>query len=157
MEKREIKKVLFLLTFLFLGPNRLLWLYGGVVSTFIKKMCALRLHKWSISISEGAVISENAIFPHPQNIVIGRGVRIASGAIIYQGVTLGAKNGQEKIPEHKLYDKYPKVCKGAVIYTNSVLVGGITIEENAIVGANSFVNSSVKKGSVVVGNPAVCI
>lgn len=157
LEKRAIKKVTFSVFFLFLGPNRLLWLYGVANSNFLKKLCILRLHKWSISVSKGAKISEYAIFPHPQNIVIGKGVRIARGATIYQGVTLGAKNGLEEIPKENLYKKYPEICEEAVIYTNSVLVGGIVVGKKAIVGANSFVNSSVDEGCIVVGNPAMNI
>ena len=62
-------------------------------------------------------------------------------------------------------DKYPRtkgdwkllptlVKRGASIGANSVILPGITIGENAIVGAGSVVTRNVPSNSVVAGNPA---
>jgi len=62
-------------------------------------------------------------------------------------------------------DKYPKsrgrwkllptrVKKGASIGANSVILPGVTIGENALVGAGSVVTKDVPDNAVVVGNPA---
>jgi acyl-[acyl carrier protein]--UDP-N-acetylglucosamine O-acyltransferase len=42
----------------------------------------------------------------------------------------------------------------AVIATGSILIPGVTVGENSLVGANSTVNRNVAPFSVVVGNPA---
>jgi carbonic anhydrase/acetyltransferase-like protein (isoleucine patch superfamily) len=41
-----------------------------------------------------------------------------------------------------------------VIATGSILIPGVTVGENSLVGANSTVNRNVAPFSVVVGNPA---
>jgi acetyltransferase-like isoleucine patch superfamily enzyme len=61
-------------------------------------------------------------------------------------------------------DKYPRsrgewkqlstiVKKGASIGAHSVILPGITIGENAMIGAGSVVTKDIKKDSVVYGNP----
>lgn len=67
------------------------------------------------------------------------------------------------------FDKYPRsknddyhrattvVKKGASIGGGAVILPGVTIGANAIVGAGSVVTSDVNENTVVVGNPARCI
>ncbi|MEN8134264.1 MAG: acyltransferase [Thermodesulfobacteriota bacterium] len=47
-----------------------------------------------------------------------------------------------------------QVQQGASIGSGAVLLGGITIGENAIVGAGSVVTKDVPKNTIVAGNPA---
>jgi len=47
-----------------------------------------------------------------------------------------------------------RVGQGASIGSGAVLLGGITIGENAIVGAGSVVTKDVPKNTIVAGNPA---
>ncbi len=47
-----------------------------------------------------------------------------------------------------------QVQKGASIGSGAVLLGGITIGENAIVGAGSVVTKDVPSNTIVAGNPA---
>lgn len=65
-------------------------------------------------------------------------------------------------------DKYPKVKgnwkllktrvkRGASIGANSVILPGVTIGENVLVGAGSVVTKDVPDNSVVAGNPAKII
>lgn len=62
-------------------------------------------------------------------------------------------------------DKYPKtkgewellpikVKRGASIGANSVIIAGVTIGEDALVGAGSVVTNDVPDSAVVAGNPA---
>jgi len=62
-------------------------------------------------------------------------------------------------------DKYPRtegdwkmlttlVKRGCSIGANSVILPGVTIGENATVGAGSVVNKDIPANAVVVGNPA---
>jgi UDP-2-acetamido-3-amino-2,3-dideoxy-glucuronate N-acetyltransferase len=46
------------------------------------------------------------------------------------------------------------VCKGASIGSSATILCGITIGENAVVGAGSVVTHNVPDGMVVAGNPA---
>ena len=47
-----------------------------------------------------------------------------------------------------------KVCSGAWIGANAVILCGVTIGRNAVVGAGSIVTKDVEPYTVVVGNPA---
>ncbi len=49
---------------------------------------------------------------------------------------------------------YPRICRGAKVGGGSVILPGVTIGENAIVGAGSVVTRDVPAGQTVVGNPA---
>lgn len=52
---------------------------------------------------------------------------------------------------------YPRICRGAKVGGGSVILPGVTIGENAIVGAGSVVTRDVPAGITVVGNPARAI
>lgn len=93
------------------------------------------------------------------NIHIGGGLYVVHGGsvhlnclsigenfTVFHGVTLGTLNGQK-----------PTVGNNVTVYTNSVVVGGITLHDNAIVGALSYVSHDVPKDTVVAGAPAKAI
>jgi acetyltransferase-like isoleucine patch superfamily enzyme len=47
-----------------------------------------------------------------------------------------------------------RVCRGASVGSGATILGGVTIGENALVGAGAVVTRDVEPGTVVVGNPA---
>lgn len=49
---------------------------------------------------------------------------------------------------------YPRICRGAKVGGGSVILPGVTIGENAVVGAGSVVTRDVPPGATVFGNPA---
>ncbi|MGF1793559.1 hypothetical protein L4D21_23495 [Photobacterium profundum] len=93
------------------------------------------------------VISRNlprsTIIPHPIGIVIGKenGVTIGEGCTIMQNVTIGVKNLNQK--------KGPDIGNNVFIGANCVIVGDITIEDNVIIGAGSFIDFSIEKNKKV--------
>ena len=88
-------------------------------------------------------IDKTVVFPHPLGIVIGNKVEVKSNCMIYQNVTIGAKN-----------ESYPIIECGTVIYANAVVLGDVTIGENSIVGAGAVVLKSCDNSSILVGVPA---
>ena len=61
-------------------------------------------------------------------------------------------------PRSKHYDKVflpTRVCKGASIGANAVILPGIVIGGKAIVGAGSVVTKNIPAGEIWAGNPAV--
>ena len=68
---------------------------------------------------------------------------------LYQGVTLGAlstKGGQ------KLRDvrRHPTIGDNVTIFSGASILGGETvIEEGVVIGGNSFITQSIKKGTKV--------
>lgn len=108
-----------------------------------------------------------------KNVRIGKKCKIQSHSFICEGVTIE----DEVFIGHNvcfINDSYPKatnsngvlqssedwnlcktfVGKGASIGTGAVILGGIKIGENALVGAGAVVTKDVMANSIVVGNPA---
>ncbi|MFC0604078.1 serine O-acetyltransferase [Winogradskyella pulchriflava] len=104
------------------------------------------IFKRNCDISYLAKIGEKLKLVHPVGVVIGES-EIGDNVIIFQNVTLGSdgKKGKEK--------SYPKIKDNAIIYSNAVILGGITIGHNAIVAASSVVNIDVPDNMVAIGVP----
>lgn len=83
-------------------------------------------------------------FPHPIGIVIASDAEISKGVVIYQNVTIGRKEMDKD-------DGIPHIGKNVMIYSGAVIVGGISIGKNSIVGANAIVTKDVPANSIVVG------
>ena len=114
-------------------------------------------------IQQGAVIGSGCTIGSHCNICncrIGDRVSIQTACHITRGVVIedDVFVGPQVIT---LNDKllggdmaYPRICRGAKIGGGSVILPGVTIGENAIVGAGSVVTSDVAAGTTVFGNPA---
>lgn len=101
------------------------------------------LKKYGIEIGKNASIGRGLSMPHPIGIVIGKEVKIGEFCTIYQGVTIGKRNGE-----------YPKIGDNVCIYPNSTIVGGVTIGNNVIIGAGSVVLKNVYDNEIIAGVPA---
>ena len=111
------------------------------------------------------------------NVTVGDHCKLQNGATIYQGVTIGdrvfvgphACFTNDLLPRaarpdwrtHPGDDKSPPweivktvVEDGASIGANATILCGITIGENAMVGAGAVVTKDVPPHALVVGNPA---
>lgn len=102
----------------------------------------LRL-KYSVIFAASARIGINFNLCHYLGTVIGDGVVIGDNCTIYQNVTLGQNRGS-----------FPVIRDNVTIYPGAKVIGGITIEQGAIIGANAVVTKSVPKNAVVGGVPA---
>ena len=108
-----------------------------------------------------------------KGVTIGQNVKVSSHSFICEGVTIG---DGVFIGHHVCFinDRYPRavnpdgsrqteadwtvvptlVKRGASIGSNATILCGVTIGENAIVGAGSVVTKDVPADTVVAGNPA---
>jgi acetyltransferase-like isoleucine patch superfamily enzyme len=92
---------------------------------------------------------------------ICEGVTIESGVFVGHGVTFindrypRAISGIGQLKTESDWDCQKTVVKqGAAIGSGATLLGGITIGENAMVGAGSVVTTDVPANAIVAGNPA---
>lgn len=132
--------------------NKISSLKGGIFFRFLLlRLRYVMLKKWGCDISFNAIIGENLFLPHPNGIIIGDSVEIHDNVVIYQNVTIGAKNRSDKIVD------YPVIGNSVTIFPNSVVIGKIKIGNNSVVGAGSIVIEDVPPYSTVVGNPAKII
>jgi serine O-acetyltransferase len=106
-----------------------------------------QINKYGCDISYECKIGRRIKFPHPIGIVIGTGVIIENDVMIWQHVTLGSitKNFNKNYPVIKSFVK---------LYSNSQVLGFITVNEHAIVGASSVVLKDVYYKETVIGIPA---
>jgi acetyltransferase-like isoleucine patch superfamily enzyme len=116
----------------------------------------------------GAKIGENcnicAQVLIESDVVIGDNVTIKSGVQLWNGVRIednvcigpNATFSNDIFPRAKQPYKQLEtiIKKGASIGANATILPGLTIGENAMVGAGSVVTRDVPAEAVVVGNPA---
>ena len=99
-----------------------------------------------------------------ENVLIGNNCKIRPFVFIPTGVTI---EENVYIGPHVTFtnDKYPKtrgewkllptrIRRGASIGASSVILPGVTIGEDALVGAGSVVTKNVPRKAIVAGNPA---
>ena len=114
-------------------------------------------------IGTGCNICANVLIEN--EVVVGNDVTVKSGVQLWDGVTLEDNVfvgpnvtftndlfPRSKNPDWKLSKTVVK--KGASIGANATILCGITIGENAMIGAGSVVTKDVPSGEVWVGNPA---
>jgi len=99
------------------------------------------------------------------DVIIGDRVTVKCGVYLWDGISLGddvfigpnVSFVNDKYPRSKQYpDVFLKtrVEDGASIGAGAVVLGGITVGKNAMVGAGSVVTKSVPPYAIVRGNPA---
>lgn len=123
-------------------------------------------------ISSGAIIGVNCVIGEGAHIgprvVIGDNCKIQNHSLLYEGVVLedSVFFGPNTITTN---DYLPQVGgdwksngrfrttlfkKGCSIGANSTIVCGVTIGENALIGAGSVVTRDIPPNSIAYGNPA---
>ncbi|GHV57172.1 serine acetyltransferase [Bacteroidia bacterium] len=108
-----------------------------------------------IDIHPGATIGEYFSIDHGTGVVIGETCIIGNHVSLYQGVTLGAKSfiyDRQGLPMN--VPRHPIIEDNVVIYSNSTILGRITIGHDSIIGGNVWQAKSVPPYSRIVQHKA---
>ncbi len=100
-----------------------------------------------VEIHPGAVIGRRFFLDHGMGVVIGETAEIMDDVLMYQGVVLGGTSLEKR-------KRHPTVGNNVVIGAAAIVLGPVTVEDGARIGANSVVVESVPPGVTVVGIPA---
>ena len=115
-------------------------------------------------IGEHCIVGEHVYIDH--DVVIGDGCKIQNGANLYAPLIIeddvfigpGVIVCNDRLPRAWGWDPssspLTRICRGSSIGAGAVLLPGVRIGENAVVGAGAVVTKSVLPNALVVGNPA---
>lgn len=105
-----------------------------------------------IDIHPGAQIGDYFTIDHGTGVVIGETCIIGRNVKLYQGVTLGAKSFP--LDEHgnpiKGIPRHPILEDDVIVYSNSTILGRITVGKGAIIGGNVWITQDVAPGARIV-------
>lgn len=119
----------------------------------IPRMLSERMHSITgIDIHPGATIGNYFFIDHGTGVVIGETTTIGERVKLYQHVTLGAKSfeANEDGTLVKGLKRHPDIGDRVVIYAGATILGGNTrIGDDAVIGGNTWITSSVEAGQTV--------
>lgn len=137
--------------------RRMLGRVGRNVHIDIDFHCEYGRH---IFIGDRVIINMNCTFVDNNVIEIGNNVLIASNVQIYTA-THSTRFAERTLPDTGLdddeicitYAKPVRICDGAWLGGGVIVLPGVTIGRNSVIGAGSVVTRSVPDNCVAVGNP----
>ena len=124
------------------------WLYTKRIPALPEFVTSLALCITGAEILPQACIAPGLVIKHPCGIVIGSGAVIGRDCTILQNVTVGEK--LNAAGDHS----YPAIGSRVTICAGAVIVGGVSIGDDATIGANAVVLHDVPPGATAVGAPA---
>jgi serine O-acetyltransferase len=131
------------------GVNRSLRLPG---LRWIARVFFMFAQKWMEIVTGIALPPETMIGPglyigHFGGIIVSGRVKIGANCNLSQGVTLGLIQGGER-------SGVPVIGNRVYIGPQAILIGGLAVGDDAVIGAGAVVTQSVPDRGVVAGNPA---
>ena len=122
----------------------------GIV--ILPRLIAKEVHmNTSIDIHPGAQIGSNFFIDHGIGVVIGETCIVGNNVTLYHGVTLGAKNFPRNEDNTLIRNikRHPNIANNVTIYSNSTILGDITIGSGSIIGANVSITKDIQPNSRV--------
>ncbi len=102
---------------------------------------------YGIELPYSAKVGRGVVIEHQSGIVIHGNCVIGDGCIIRQGVTLGIRREDQP-------DQAPVLGERVSVGAGAVVLGGVTLGDDANIGANAVVLKNVPAGATAVGIPA---
>lgn len=125
------------------------WLYTHKVPILPKLVQLLIFLMYNSKVTGDTQISKGTYF-----VCNGIATVLIPGTIIGDNCVLGLRfSTVRKFP----YKDVPKIGNNVWIGPNVIVAGPVVIEDEVIIGGNSFVDKSIPKGAIVAGTPAKII
>ena len=99
-------------------------------------------HRENFQLGKNVEIGSFTMIDARHGVMIEDNVKIGFGCAILSHSSIDSKSGQVVLR------------RGSKIGANSVIMPGVEIGKEAIIGSNSFVNRNVPSGEVWIGSPA---
>ena len=107
-----------------------------------------------IEIHPAAEIGKNLFIDHGMGVVIGETSKIGNNVTLYHAVTLGGVSPSIDSDSQRMIKRHPTLKDNVVVGSGAQILGPVTVEDNAKVGANAVVVKDVPKNAVMVCIPA---
>jgi len=121
------------------------WEYPEIEESKLTKYNWLVQHKENLKLGKKTDIGAFCYINAKEGVIIEDDVQIGAGVRIYSEDTISNKKGRIILKKN---------CK---IGANSVIMPGVTVGKNSIVGSLSFVNKNIPSNVVAFGIPAKVI
>ena len=125
-------------------------LYQLGVPRIPRMLTELAHARTGIDIHPAAQIGDHFCIDHGTGVVIGETTIIGSHVVLYQGVTLGAKNFEYDeegrpidLPRHPILEDH------VTVYSNTSILGRVRIGHDTIIGGNVWLTQDVPANSLV--------
>lgn len=125
-------------------------LYQLGVPRIPRMLTELAHSRTGVDIHPAAQIGEYFCIDHGTGVVIGETAIIGSHVVLYQGVTLGAKNFEYDanglpmdIPRHPILEDH------VTVYSNTSILGRVRIGHDTVIGGNVWLTQDVPANSIV--------
>lgn len=113
----------------------------GLKASYLSKRLVSR-HR--VIIASSAIAGGNLTLVHPIGIIVGADVELGNDVRLYQNVTIAmSRTGTPT-----------RIGDNVIIYSNAVILGGVQVGDNSVIGAGAIVTKNIPDGAIVVGNPA---
>ena len=122
-------------------------LIARVISQFSRFLTGIEIHP-------KAKIGKNLFIDHGMGVVIGETSEIGNNVTIYHGVTLGGISPAENSLDQVNLKRHPTIKDNVIIGSGAQILGPITVNDNARIGANTVILKDVPKYGTMLGNPA---
>lgn len=105
-----------------------------------------------IDIHPGASIGQEFFIDHGTGVVIGETAIIGARCTLYQGVTLGALSFPKDAEGNPIkgQPRHPILGDDVTIYSNTTVLGRVTIGSGSLIGGNIWITKDVPPGSKVI-------
>lgn len=131
-------------------------LYQLGVPRIPRMLTELAHSRTGIDIHPAATIGEYFCIDHGTGVVIGETTIIGNHVVLYQGVTLGAKNFEYDAEGHPIdVPRHPILEDNVTVYSNTSILGRVTIGHDTIVGGNVWLTHDVPPHSRILQQKAI--